>query len=164
MNINIFIKDAAGMQTLGKSLAQCIQPGQVIYLSGELGAGKTTLVQGFLEALGYKKIVHSPTYTLVETYQLSNQTIHHFDFYRIHQMEELELIGIRDYFTKDAVCLIEWPERAKSILPEATLHCTMQLPHDLIGRFLEFSACSSDGIKIIECVNHLFKETVERHD
>lgn len=98
----------------------------VIYLNGLLGAGKTTLVRGILRGLGYTKTVKSPTYTLVETYELPLRTIHHFDLYRMSDIHELEEVGFRDYFTDNALCIIEWPERA-AILPQADLICDLKI-------------------------------------
>lgn len=90
----------------------------VVYLYGELGAGKTTLVRGYLRAAGYSGTVKSPTYNLVEEYAIAGKKIVHFDFYRITDPEELEWIGINDYFNQDSVCFIEWPDKGKGFLPE----------------------------------------------
>ena len=120
------------MMALGGELAKhCIQQRScIVFLQGELGAGKTTLVRGFLRALGHPGRVKSPTFTLVEHYHLHERDIYHFDFYRLIDPEELELIGIRDYLSGDAICLIEWPERAASLLPAPDITCKIDIVDD----------------------------------
>lgn len=106
---------------VGAKLAQACHAPCIIFLTGELGAGKTTFVRGFLKQLGYQSNIKSPTYTLVESYQLNGQKIFHFDLYRITNPEELEFIGIRDYFSESAIFLIEWPECGVGMLPQEDL-------------------------------------------
>lgn len=106
------------MEDLGRSLAARCPAGGRIYLQGELGAGKTTWVRGFLRGLDYPGKVKSPTYTLVESYQLPGRTIHHLDLYRVNGPGELESIGIRDYLDGTGICLVEWPERGAGLLAE----------------------------------------------
>jgi tRNA threonylcarbamoyladenosine biosynthesis protein TsaE len=111
---------------LGEIIGENSHNLHVMYLNGLLGAGKTTLVRGILRGLGYAHTVKSPTYTLVETYELNTRTIHHFDLYRMNDIHELEEVGFRDYFTDNALCIIEWPERA-AILPQADLICDLKI-------------------------------------
>jgi tRNA threonylcarbamoyladenosine biosynthesis protein TsaE len=99
----------------------------LVFLQGELGAGKTTLVRGLLRAAGYSGTVKSPTYTLVEEYRLAGKTIDHFDLYRLHDPEELEWIGLDDYLAGNHLCLIEWPQMGQGFLPEADLEIRLHI-------------------------------------
>ena len=120
-----FLENESATLRLGKLLAALTPKNFIIYLFGELGAGKTTLVRGFLRALGHKGAVKSPTYTLVEPYEINGRTIYHFDLYRLLGSEELENIGIRDYAT-ESTCLIEWPLKGEGYLPVADLCCYLE--------------------------------------
>ncbi len=121
----------------GAQLAASLGAPAIIFLEGQLGAGKTTFVRGFLRALGYDGRVKSPTFTLVETYPLDDLMIAHFDLYRLKDAGELELMGIRDYFAEDAICLIEWASMAQHALPKPSVVCKLTLPLDGEGRLLE---------------------------
>jgi len=116
--MEIKLGSASEMRAFGVKCAQCIGAGQVIFLHGDLGAGKTTLAQGLLAGWGYPGAVTSPTFTLLESYPLGELTVHHFDLYRMESAQELEMIGARELFNPESICLIEWPDRAAGFLPE----------------------------------------------
>lgn len=128
----IALPDEAATLALGARLASALAPGLRVYLSGDLGAGKTTLVRGLLRALGYVGRVKSPTFTLIELYKLSNLCLYHFDFYRFKASDEWEDAGFRELFGGDAVCVVEWPEKAGALLPAADLR--LRLEHSGAGR------------------------------
>ena len=121
MSKTLHIADEGAMLALGATLARRFSTGGLITLHGDLGAGKTTLVRGLLRELGHTGVVKSPTYTLVEPYALASGDVFHFDLYRLAEAEELEYMGIRDYLRPDALCLVEWPEKAGGTLPAADL-------------------------------------------
>lgn len=114
---------------LGCALAGCIAPGMVIYLIGELGAGKTTLARGLLRGMGYEGKVKSPTFTLVEVYKVSRLYLYHFDFYRFSDPRELGEAGFREHFNPQSVCLVEWPEKSNKAagLPAADLRVVLHV-------------------------------------
>lgn len=125
----------------GAKLAAVCKPSAVIWLHGTLGAGKTTLSRGWLRALGHQGAVKSPTYTLVEPYTLAGSVLYHFDLYRVNDPEELELMGIREYFSPVSICLIEWPEKAIDLLPAPDLSITL-VPDNEAGRVMTMQAVS----------------------
>lgn len=125
--------------------------GLFIHLSGELGAGKTTFVRGFLRSMGYEGIVKSPTYTLVESYEQLTKVVYHFDLYRLNYPMELENIGIRDYFEKEVICLIEWPEKAGTLLPSPDLK--IEIAYFDEKRQLTMTALSDRGSHVVEAID-----------
>ncbi len=125
--LKVELPDERATLALGAVLATTLEPGFTIYLRGELGAGKTTVIRGLLRALGHQGIVRSPTYTLVEVYAVSRLDLHHFDFYRFHDSREWIDAGFRESFNGRNVSLIEWPERAGGLLPPADVEIALEL-------------------------------------
>ena len=146
--MKIFLANEADTLAFGTSLSKVIGKRCLFFLHGSLGAGKTTLVRGFLRGLGYAGTVKSPTYTLVEEYNLPKCLVIHFDLYRLNDPEELEWIGIRDYFDSDAVCFIEWPKRGAGMLPIADLDIRLGIFED--GRNVVVSGSTEFGRHIID--------------
>lgn len=139
-------KDVFGeeaMEVLGAAFSSSLKAGAVVYLEGDLGMGKTTLVRGALRGLGHEGAVKSPTYTLVEPYEVSGLEAYHFDLYRLSDPEELEYMGVRDYFSETSLCFIEWAEMGIGVLPEADLLVSLNLIKN--GRHAVFSARTEKG-------------------
>ncbi len=142
--IEVVLPGPEATAAFARKLVKVLAPGLVVYLRGELGAGKTTLVRGFLQAAGFQGRVRSPTYTLVEVYP----GVAHFDLYRLADPEELEWLGARDYFGGETLCFIEWPEKGEGVLPAPDL--IIELTRVGEGRRLTVSVHSERGEKILE--------------
>ena len=120
------VRSAEDMEALGAQLIEQLNKPAIIYLHGDLGAGKTTLVRGALHALGHQGLVKSPTFTLVETYTLASQEAYHFDLYRVSDPEELDYIGIRECCSDANICFIEWPNLGQPLVPKATMEISIE--------------------------------------
>src|SRR5215471_1258066 len=143
-----FLADARATLSAGERMATGLGGGIVVALSGELGAGKTTLVRGMLRGLGWRGPVKSPSYALVEHYLVSSLYFYHFDFYRFGDPDEWRFTGFAEYFRPDSICVIEWPERIGSWLPEIDL--AGRLDYADAGRNLSLSAYSAAGKTCLE--------------
>ena len=141
---------ADDMEALGGKFAKACPVSARIYLQGQLGAGKTTWVRGFLRGMDYTGKVKSPTYTLVESYQLHDRLIHHLDLYRIKDPVELEIIGVRDYLDDTCIALVEWPERGGRLLgqPDVLIQINVQ-GHD---REVTMSSASTTGQRMVKYI------------
>jgi len=139
--------DEAATLALGAALAAALEPGLVLHLHGDLGAGKTALVRGCLLSLGCREKVKSPSYTLVELYSLSNLNFYHFDFYRIKSPSEWDVTGFEEYFDQTAVCAVEWPEKAGPRLPGPDLRIC--LAYAANGRTFEIAAHTERGARCL---------------
>ena len=137
------LADEGATDEFGAELAKVVKPGLMIALSGDLGAGKTALVRAMLRALGYQGKVKSPTYTLVESYVISGLYLYHFDFYRFNDQNEWHEAGFREYFNKNSVCLVEWPEKAGDLLPQSDLRISLDIRES--GRDVTVEAGSEKG-------------------
>lgn len=128
---------------LGAALGAGAKAGRVLFLSGDLGAGKTTLVRGLLRELGWTGRVKSPTYSLVELYAVSRLNLYHFDFYRFKDREEWVSSGFREHFNPESLCIVEWPEMAEGLLSPPDLHITLEIHEP--GRRAGFLAHTAAG-------------------
>ena len=146
------LADEAATVNMGKQLATLMEQGAVIYLHGDLGAGKTTLTRGIVQGFGHQGKVKSPTYTLVEPYQLAKADVYHFDLYRLGDPEELEYMGIRDYFAPSSICVIEWPEKGQGFIPTPDLNITMQYLGE--QRQISIEAESERGIALLNTLQN----------
>jgi len=133
----------AEQEAFGGRLAASFDGPLLIFLEGDLGAGKTTLARGFLRGLGHRGAVKSPTYTLIEPYRIGDRRIYHLDLYRVSDAGELEYLGLREMLEEDAVLLIEWAERGEGWLPEPDLRIIIR--HRGQGREIELGAVTRAG-------------------
>ncbi len=146
-NYQLTIDSESQTEQFAGKLAREISAPIWVELKGQLGAGKTTLTRYVLQALGHKGTVKSPTYTLVEPYDVADSRFFHFDLYRLSDPEELEYLGIRDYLGDNVMAFIEWPSKGKDFLPEPDLSIEIQLNQS--SRTFELTANSKKGQKII---------------
>lgn len=146
-HLTLALPDEAATLALGAALAAHLTPGMVVWLEGDLGAGKTTLVRGLLRAAGVKEAVKSPTYTLVEVHVVSGLHFYHFDFYRFNQAEEYLDAGLDEYFSGSGICLVEWPDKAAPYLPAADMRIELRVAPQQggAGRTAEISATGARG-------------------
>jgi len=144
------LPDAAATERAGAALARALSPGMVVTLAGDLGAGKTTFARGVLRGLGWQGAVKSPTYALVEHYPFSNLYLYHFDFYRFDNVDEWDDAGVAECFRKDAVCLVEWPQRVAARLPAPDVVLAIAFAGD--GRVLTAHANTPAGERCIDAL------------
>lgn len=150
-SITLTLPTPAATDALGAALADCLQPGTLVRLDGDLGAGKTALVRAALRRLGHTGPVKSPTYALVELYKTSRLCLYHFDFYRFSDPEEFVDAGLAEYFRDDVVCCVEWPEKAGDHLPPADL--AVRLAVDGAGRRARIDADGERGRACLACLS-----------
>lgn len=150
-SLTINLPDEAATLALGGRIAGLLQSGVSIYLSGNLGAGKTTFSRGLIQALGHGGRVKSPTYALVELYVISKLNLYHFDFYRFNDPEEWNEAGFRDLFNGTNICLVEWPEKAGDLLPPADLNILLE-PTPEMGRTASLQAHTTRGQALIKAL------------
>lgn len=150
MSLRIDVPDADAMEALGARLAKACSGAALITLEGELGAGKTTLVRGMLRGLGHQGKVKSPTYTLVEPYEIGTRRVYHFDLYRLGAATELDDIGLRDYLDAESLCVVEWPDRGGARLPAPDLRIVID--YTGTGRTVTLTGQSNRGRVLLEAI------------
>lgn len=153
---NLVIDGDLAMVNFGAQIAEALSPCMIITLEGDLGAGKTTLSRGILQSLGHQGAVKSPTYTIVEPYDLDIGAVYHFDLYRITDPEELDYIGFPDYLSQGFLSLIEWPERAKGYLDNADVN--ISISHSDVGRYIKLVGDTQKGKVFIRSLDEIRNE------
>jgi tRNA threonylcarbamoyladenosine biosynthesis protein TsaE len=152
--MRLHLEGEGAQEGLGRRLAQLLAGdwpgGWVLYLHGDLGTGKTTLVRGILRGLGHEGAVRSPTYTLIEPYALGGRQVYHLDLYRLGDAEELEYLGLRDLLGADQLLLVEWPERAAGALPAADLD--IRIVYAGVGRDLDLRGVGARAEALIHAL------------
>jgi tRNA threonylcarbamoyladenosine biosynthesis protein TsaE len=161
--LEYFLADEQATIAVGEGLAKVVlqpkdqsdkaQSALIVYLNGDLGAGKTTLTRGFVRGMGHQGNVKSPTYTLVEPYELPPWQVYHFDLYRLGDPEELEYMGIRDYFAENCCCFIEWPEKGAGFLTKADI--VIELNYQADQRSVTLQAFSARGEDVLQHYSQL---------
>jgi tRNA threonylcarbamoyladenosine biosynthesis protein TsaE len=146
--IEFFLKDEAATFALGERLASVIDHVSVLYLSGDLGAGKTTFARGLILGMGHRGFVKSPTFTIVEPYLDTKKPVYHFDLYRLNDPEALEYLGFRDYLDKKHLCVFEWPDLGGSYVPAPDL--SIHFAFEAQGRVAQCVAGSEQGLRACE--------------
>lgn len=155
--MKLAIQGEASQEALGGKLAPLLRPPLIVFLEGDLGTGKTTLTRGILRGLGHRGAVRSPTYTLLEPYDLGPLRLYHLDLYRLGDPEELEYLGLRDLLDRDSVLFVEWPQRGCGALPPPDLEIRLDyrgpgraldlIPHSPAGAELIMALATSPGLQ-----------------
>lgn len=141
-------------QLLNKAMSKSNKTPWFIFLEGDLGTGKTSFVRGVLQAMGEKGKIKSPTYTIIESYQIDSWQVLHLDLYRLSDPEELAFLGLEDYFTENTVFFVEWPKKGDIMLPKPDLLLCYQFLAQ--GRELELTAFSSRAAPLLESVYEIY--------
>lgn len=154
--LQVFLPDEDATVNVGRQLSAVLQGKGLVTLRGNLGGGKTTLCRGIIQAMGHKGAVKSPTYTLVEPYELGDKRVMHYDLYRLADPEELPFLGIRDYLDSETLTLIEWPERAGALLPDPDLTLNLEVQDG--GRLLRCEPGTPRGSELLSKLATLLDE------
>jgi tRNA threonylcarbamoyladenosine biosynthesis protein TsaE len=148
--MKIEIRGETAQEALGQLLAGLLRPPLILWLEGDLGTGKTTLTRGILRGLGHGGAVRSPTFTLLESYELGPRRLYHLDLYRLGDPEELEYLGLRDLLERDSILIVEWPRRGGRVLPEADVE--IRFDYRAEARVLEFQSLSPGGEALVRAL------------